>query len=559
MPPDGTPSVSPRDTSYSYDKDRLLTLATNPLKPVAYNYDLLGRLLTRTDAATTTNAYDSQGRLATVSTAVSSPLAYNVLLTNTWQGTLLTQQQTSGAFTTHALNKSYDNFFRVTSWDIDAVNPITIGYDDDNLVKGAGAMTVTRSPNGLLTGTTLGVVSDTWGYDAYGAVTSHSITGSATAFNVTTSRADPAGRIDLRTETIGGVTHSYRYGYDTAGRLASVKVDGATTPTRSWTYDGNGNRDGGTYDDQDRMTAYAGASYTYGNNGELLTKVQGVTSTTYTYDAMGNLRRAVVAVTSPASTTTYDYIVDGLNRRIGKKKNGTLVQGFVYDGPRILAELDSSGSELSRFIYAAGEHSPDFMTRGGATYRLVKDHLGSPRLVVNMSTGTVAQRIDYDEWGNATIVGTELVARFQPFGFAGGLWDRDTGLVRFGARDYEPTTGRWTTKDRIRFFGGLNVFAYSGNDPINRIDPAGFDGETACPGGSGCGGPDDGGAPPGGLPGPPAPPKPSPCESKKPPVEPLECKWPCQPRDVDPDCKTCCAGFGDESDSCFSNCCGSIR
>ncbi|MFZ1827466.1 MAG: RHS repeat-associated core domain-containing protein [Candidatus Competibacteraceae bacterium] len=50
---------------------------------------------------------------------------------------------------------------------------------------------------------------------------------------------------------------------------------------------------------------------------------------------------------------------------------------------------------------------------------------------------------------------------FQPFGFAGGLYDQDTGLVRFGARDYDPETGRWTAKDPILFAGGdANLFAY---------------------------------------------------------------------------------------------------
>jgi RHS repeat-associated protein len=68
---------------------------------------------------------------------------------------------------------------------------------------------------------------------------------------------------------------------------------------------------------------------------------------------------------------------------------------------------------------------------------------------------------------------TDTNPGFQPFGFAGGLYDRDTRLVRFGARDYDPAIGRWTTKDRSRFRGGLNLYAYCGNDPINWIDITG--------------------------------------------------------------------------------------
>ena len=59
-------------------------------------------------------------------------------------------------------------------------------------------------------------------------------------------------------------------------------------------------------------------------------------------------------------------------------------------------------------------------------------------LVIDTATGTIAQRMDYDEFGNVT---TDTNPGFQPFGFAGGIYDRDTGLVRFGARDYDPATG----------------------------------------------------------------------------------------------------------------------
>ena len=113
------------------------------------------------------------------------------------------------------------------------------------------------------------------------------------------------------------------------------------------------------------------------------------------------------------------------------------------------------------------------MIKGGVTYRIITDHLGSPRLVVNTRHRRVAQRIDYDALGN---VSTDTNPGFQPFGFAGGLYDRDTGLVRFGARDYDPAVGRWTTKDPIDFAGGdANLYAYAVGDPINFSDYYGLD------------------------------------------------------------------------------------
>jgi RHS repeat-associated protein len=78
---------------------------------------------------------------------------------------------------------------------------------------------------------------------------------------------------------------------------------------------------------------------------------------------------------------------------------------------------------------------------------------------------------DYDEFGRVL---SDTSPGFQPFGFAGGLYDPDTGLVRFGTRDYDPATGRWTAKDRRGFAGGdANLYAYVGNDPATATDPRG--------------------------------------------------------------------------------------
>jgi RHS repeat-associated protein len=137
-----------------------------------------------------------------------------------------------------------------------------------------------------------------------------------------------------------------------------------------------------------------------------------------------------------------------------------------------IVELDGSNNVVSRFVYSAGINVPAYMLKAGVTYRIVSDHLGSPRLVINSSTSAIAQRLDYDEFGNVTL---DTNPGFQPFGFAGGLYDSDTKLVRFGARDYDTETGRWTAKDPIRFRGGdANLYGYVLGDPINRVDPRGL-------------------------------------------------------------------------------------
>jgi RHS repeat-associated protein len=113
------------------------------------------------------------------------------------------------------------------------------------------------------------------------------------------------------------------------------------------------------------------------------------------------------------------------------------------------------------------------MVKGGVTYRIISDHLGSVRLIVNTGDGSIAQRIDYDEFGNIV---SDTNPGFQPFAFAGGLYDQNTKLTRFGARDYDAFTGRWTAKDPILFAGGdLNLYGYVMSDPVNGLDIEGMD------------------------------------------------------------------------------------
>jgi RHS repeat-associated protein len=192
----------------------------------------------------------------------------------------------------------------------------------------------------------------------------------------------------------------------------------------------------------------------------------------YDYDVLGNL----ISVTLP-DDTRIEYVVDGQNRRIGKRVAGVLVEGFLYRNQlNPVAELDGSNNVVARFTYATRSNVPDYMERGGNAYRIISDHLGSPRLVVNSSTGEIAQQMDYDEFGNVIL---DTNPGFQPFGFAGGIYDTHTKLVRFGARDYDPETGRWTAKDPIRFSSrDTNLYVYVSQDPVNFLDPTGLNCEA---------------------------------------------------------------------------------
>ncbi|MCF8723755.1 RHS repeat-associated protein [Nitrospina gracilis] len=346
-------------------------------------------------------------------------------------------------------------------------NTISFAYDQDDLLTSAGSETLTNDPNnGLLTGTSLGVVTDSYAYNGFAEMADYEAQVSGTPVFGTVFERDKLGRITKKTETVNGVTHVYDYTYDTAGRLHEVFKDSVLQNT--YTYDANGNRlnNGAVYDDQDRLVSTSTATYTYTDNGELASKTEGGQTTTYNYDVVGNL----ISVTLPDSTLI-EYVIDGANRRVGKRVDGVLVKGWLYkDSLNPIAELDGAGNVVARFIYSSKGNVPDYVIQGGVTYRIVSDHLGSPRQVINTSDGTVIQQLDYDEWGNVTV---DTNPGFTPFGFAGGIYDQDTKLVRFGFRDYDAEVGRWTSKDPADFSGAMNLFGYARQDPINFVDATG--------------------------------------------------------------------------------------
>jgi RHS repeat-associated protein len=336
----------------------------------------------------------------------------------------------------------------------------------------------------MVTNISLGQTSETWSYNAYGELARQtaSFNGSPLVdiiYDEAGFERDALGRIVRKTETILGVTKVYEYRYDALRRLDQVKINGVVD--EEFTYDGNGNRltyfkqgvgtVSATYDDQDRLLTYGTWTFTYTANGELETKTDTATSETwlFQYDALGNL----VSVGLPNGDLV-EYLVDGMGRRVGKKKNGVLLKQWIYrDALKPVAELDGAGNLVSEFVYGAKTNVPDYVVRGGATYRVMSDHLGSPRRVVNVANSAdVPFSASYSSFGEMT--GTAL--EWMPFGFAGGHHDLETRLTRFGARDLDTTTGRWAAKDPMLFAAGINHYIYVLSDPVNFQDPTGLQG-----------------------------------------------------------------------------------
>jgi RHS repeat-associated protein len=493
-PAAGLPLAS---TAYTYDPDRMLRTETRPTsQQIVRTPDAFGRLDTVTFPGGALD-YDYVASNASSGAGKTSSIAgpYGVDLGFTYDGFLNTGVTWSGDVV-GSVGWQYNTRFARTFETVTGATgsaTTTFRYDNDLLLTcasptscilpGADALLLTRSPqHGMVTNLALGNTSEALTYNTFGELATQNAQYSGSprvniTYHATGAERDALGRIVQKTEVIGGISKVFTYEYDNLGRLEDVFIDGVLD--EHFGYDLNGNRTthfsattgatvNPTYDDQDRLLTHGTWTFTYTENGELETKTNTATGDEwiYGYDVLGNL----LTVGLPEGDLV-EYLIDGLGRRVGKIFNGTLISQWIYrDALKPVAELNGSGALIAQFVYGSKSNVPDYVRRGGNTYRVVSDHLGSPRYVVNVANPSdVPFTASYAAFGTATGTGLD----WMPFGFAGGIYDPDTGLVRFGARDYDPSVGRWTSKDPIRFDGGVNLYAYAENDPVNGRDPSG--------------------------------------------------------------------------------------
>jgi RHS repeat-associated protein len=269
---------------------------------------------------------------------------------------------------------------------------------------------------------------------------------------------------------------SASYEYDSAGRLVGWF---GTKESKRYNYDGAGNlkyiqkRESGTkvqYTRAGQLNKVGTTAYTIDSHGNIAGKLTKEGKVLYKYDFENRLvgvRKFRKGQSRPYSRVRYSY--DLLGRRIKKDIDGTVTK-YLYDGFKVIAEIDGQGQFISKYYYNPTNVEPLALKKDNKYYYYRTNSIGAPIELYDKNQDKVWSAW-YSPYGEISV---EVEKIQNPLRFPGQYEDIETGLYYNIHRYYDPSLGRYLTPDPLGQLPDINRYRYVFNNPVMFMDPLGL-------------------------------------------------------------------------------------